>query len=292
MPGNKSLKPNTVRWVAAFVVVAAIVSCVYFLAIYTNQFGNALSKNHEKWAQAGDFFGGTLSVVLLLLTLVVVAYSLWQNAEVLRLTKRTYEETRKEARAARDQAAATENALSAQTKLMSDQAYTQAVSQMIRIKDAAVDKLSWILFLPDQKTGDPVTNLTGKDAVVEVVKQIVVDYNKLLRDSSRADEVTNKLALVKQSVRENGAANDIRQFYVAISSAMRLSESLLDEGHPLYTIYRMSVTPYEHTLAVICSFAYGDKDEPERLTKFLGGVQITIPNYLGDFLGELASVKR
>lgn len=67
----------------SWIVFTAVLSAGVVLGMFVDKFGVGYWNTVEEWAQTGDFFGGILNPIFAFLSLILIAYTLFQNKRAL-----------------------------------------------------------------------------------------------------------------------------------------------------------------------------------------------------------------
>ena len=81
-----------VRRVAIVATVVAVLLLAVVITLYATTFPSALTEDHQRWAEFGDFFGGTLNPFFGLLSLLAILFTLIIQARELSCSTRALEE--------------------------------------------------------------------------------------------------------------------------------------------------------------------------------------------------------
>ncbi|MEM7611386.1 MAG: hypothetical protein AAF270_06905 [Pseudomonadota bacterium] len=282
-PNHQSDKParplafsDRARWVSLLTILLALVAAACFVYAYSRNFGGVLSSDHEVWAQAGDFFSGTLGVVLVFLTLVLVAFSLWQSSTVVRLTQAMYEEARVQAIEARRQAESAQAALSNQIAAQERQVLQTSVLSLIDAKEKALNSIQFIGRNPNPHNNNTVV-LRGRDAVARILEKLPKQFAQRFASQQKPLSTGPEAhANLSKFFRDHTATNELHYYYSTVMAARQLFDAQnLKVGNNLVDIYVSTVSPSEYVLIDLYAIAENGHPKSIAYTAWLGSKKYT-----------------
>ncbi len=238
--------------VAVGIFGAALTGLVIAIVVYVN----ALDSGEEGWLQnlahTGDFFTGVLGPLLVLLSLVVVAYALIQNGEILKTTRLMFEQSKQDS--ARNIA-------------------LQATLEMISQRRSIIQQFE---NLEELDHDDSTTRLSYflKNVVLRTILKIREEEGRQIGQDS-----VNDVADFCEEFGQNLQINISNEFALSVRAAMLfLKEYRIDKQDPIHALYRASLSSDEHVLLRLYLPISVEADELIQTLNWLGELPFTFAN--------------
>lgn len=161
------------HWLLTFIAASALIALAITVGAYLWYFNSGISTAHATWGEFGDYFGGLLNPILSFLALLALLGTLYYQrlqldtqVKELENSKEELRETRIELRKSAEHQEKSAQALSAQTELISSQAFDTTFFQLLNLHHQLVNGLE----LRDSASKETIAR--GRDTFVKLYKYL------------------------------------------------------------------------------------------------------------------------
>lgn len=122
--------------------IAALLAAVV-LSIFVHKFGIGYWETVEKWAQTGDFFGGILNPIFAFFSLILIAYTLFQNKTAIEQNKDALHASNEELKLSRIEHSKSVEALKGQIEQFNFQRFENTFFNMLSLQNDILNELEF-----------------------------------------------------------------------------------------------------------------------------------------------------
>ncbi|WP_274027463.1 putative phage abortive infection protein [Vibrio parahaemolyticus] len=129
-------------------VVRVILFCAGMLAVvvfslFVHKFGIGYWETVEEWAQTGDFFGGILNPIFAFFSLILIAYTLFQNKTAIEQNKEALHASNEELKLSRIEYSKSVDALKGQVEQFNFQRFENTFFNMLSLQNEILNELEF-----------------------------------------------------------------------------------------------------------------------------------------------------
>ncbi|MEX2964512.1 putative phage abortive infection protein [Microbulbifer sp. TYP-18] len=184
MPAEKETKRNEwfQSWLKKIFSIRGLVIFSFFMAFiiaalviieYIGMFGKGLSSDHSRWAEFGDFIGGSLNPVFAFFGLFALLLTILLQSKELGLTRKEMEMTRAE--------------LTSQNETLVQQKFENTFFQMLKLHNYIVDSIS----LQTGRATNPIRHV-GRACFVEMLNNLKIECRNLGPNAQSMEAINDK----------------------------------------------------------------------------------------------------
>ena len=130
---------NVVKWILGIAVLFACLA----VSIFIDKFGGGYWDTIEEWAQTGDFFGGILNPIFAFFSLILIAYTLFQNKKAIEQNATALSTSNEELQLSRIEHSKSVEALRGQVEQFNFQRFENTFFNMLSLQNEILDEMEF-----------------------------------------------------------------------------------------------------------------------------------------------------
>ncbi|EHH0804813.1 hypothetical protein J7I06_004252 [Vibrio vulnificus] len=129
--------------VVRVILLSAAMLAAVVLSLFVHKFGIGYWETVEEWAQTGDFFGGILNPIFAFFSLILIAYTLFQNKTAIEQNKEALHASNEELKLSRIEHSKSVEALKGQVEQFNFQRFENTFFNMLSLQNEILNELEF-----------------------------------------------------------------------------------------------------------------------------------------------------